>query len=553
MKRLNQGLPRCIRAAVVWVLFAAILAIALLADALAPATVTAADPTRKNLTPPEIEVSQDISDTRVYVNDGVTAEFCLSMLSGDSGRGGISASLPDLDQPDLDSSRQTYDSAKATVEIVGGTSSATHFPPGYSPIHKENGSTGTARYLLVESDDGDWDEGVCRTLVLEVTFKRSGRYSIYYRYWLCESGYDSCVREPDSRQVDQQGWDVGEFEVTVRNRRPDVDHESPRASLLLRPGDRQRFEASVEDRDGNLVSCIWTIDGNFQNGLSFGSSDEEDLDFSHEFNHEGNFQVAVTCEDLEGDDDTASWDVSVMEPAEPDPPAENHPPIVTVITPLASARLEAGETLNFEIEIYDSDGDLERCAWEVVGSYTTGESFGPTGAATSTLTFDFDNPGGYQVTATCKDSADASDTASWDVSVMEPAEPDPPAENHPPIVTVITPLASARLEAGETLNFEIEIYDSDGDLERCAWEVVGSYTTGESFGPTGAATSTLTFDFDNPGGYQVTATCKDSADASDTGFVGCFGDGATWQPTPICGQDNAAGFSGPGSGRHPLR
>ena len=88
------------------------------------------------------------------------------------------------------------------------TSNVTYHRPGET-ITTETGTTASAGYLLVESDDRSWPEDADRTLVLEVTPWEPGTLSVQYRYWLCLEGYDDCRRRPESGGTDQQGWDVG--------------------------------------------------------------------------------------------------------------------------------------------------------------------------------------------------------------------------------------------------------------------------------------------------------------------------------------------------------
>ena len=173
---------------------------------------------------PTIQVTQSISDTSVHVNESVTVRLRMRRLSGSSGNGGITVSFRDLDQANSSGSPlSSYDSADgsvSTTSYTNGTSKVHYFPSGYFPIHNQDGTTGTATYLIVESDDTDWpdtdQDSDYRTLELSFTPKKHGTYEIYYRFWLCANQYDDCRRLPDSiREDPQQGWHVGVYTITV--------------------------------------------------------------------------------------------------------------------------------------------------------------------------------------------------------------------------------------------------------------------------------------------------------------------------------------------------
>ena len=185
-----------------------------------------------------------------------------------------------------------------------------------------NGGTGTAQYLIVESDDTDWPDtnslGDHRTLELRVIPKREGTFRIYYRYWLCSSGYDDCRRAPGSTRVDQQGWNVGVYNVTVRNRAPSVARVTPSASTVtLTTGDRQSFSARATDADGNISEWDWYLDGQSQNGQSLVLTGDITRTFTRTFSTAGTYTVEAEFTDLELDSDSVTWRVVVQPPPPP--------------------------------------------------------------------------------------------------------------------------------------------------------------------------------------------------------------------------------------------
>ena len=313
----------------------------------APRTVSASDPGS-----PEIQTRQSISDKRVNVNESVTLELSMLRRSGDHGPGGISASIPKFDRTNAGHSDFFYDSADGSVvtgSYTNGSSKVRYFDRGYSPIYKANGPPGTAKHLLVEVDDSDWPVNRYRTMELEITFKKAGSYRIYYRYWLCADGYEDCTRSPSGGRVDQQGWSVGSFTVTVKNQRPSVSKDvSPLQSLQLRPGDSQKFEVRATDSDGDLSSFEWLVNGQTQNGMSFQLTDDDTRSFSYEFLTEGRYEIKAIYSDSAGESDSVSWTM-LVEPPQP----SNRPPDVTKVSPLQSLQLRPGDSQKFEVRATD--------------------------------------------------------------------------------------------------------------------------------------------------------------------------------------------------------
>ena len=284
---------------------------------------SASNPGAPLMVPPAIHTKPYISDRSIYVNETVTVRFSMRRLSGSSGNGGITVSFPDLDQANSLQSSSSYASADGSVSTwsyTNGTSKVHYFPSGYSPIHLANGGTDIARYLIVETDDTDWPDTNSledhRTLELRVTPKREMTFRIYYRFWLCRSGYDDCARHPGSTRVDQQGWNVGVYYVTVRNRAPSVARVTPSASTVtLDPGDRQTFSARATDADANISEWDWFLDGVSQNGQSLALTGDITRTFSHTFPTAGRYTVQSKFTDLDGESASAIWTVRVPPPS----------------------------------------------------------------------------------------------------------------------------------------------------------------------------------------------------------------------------------------------
>ena len=175
--------------------------------------------------PFEFETGSDVLPLVVMAGEPITLSFRTSGLNGDADHGGVTVSFPDLTDVGTSSSEYEYVSDRASVSTASyttGTSNVSYHRPG-AAINTSDGTSGTAEYLLVETDDSYWPRGAERTLELEVTPWEPGTLRIQHQYWLCLAGYDECRRDPESGEVDQQqGWHVGVSEITV-NAVPDRD------------------------------------------------------------------------------------------------------------------------------------------------------------------------------------------------------------------------------------------------------------------------------------------------------------------------------------------
>ena len=488
----------------------------------APRTVSASDPGS-----PQIQTRQSISDKRVGINESVTLELSMLRRSGDHGPGGISASIPKFDRTNAAHSDFFYDSADGSVvtgSYTNGSSKVRYFDRGYSPIYKANGPPGTAKHLLVEVDDSDWPVNRYRTMELEITFKKAGSYRIYYRYWLCADGYEDCTRSPSGGRVDQQGWSVGSYIVTVINSAPEAEIISPAFTPHLRPGDRQIFEVEAEDRDGDLSSWEWSLDGAIQNGMSFELTDEDSRTFEYTFDDEGEFEIEVVYRDSDGESDSVSWDVLVEPPSPPPPPSSpppppNRPPDVEKKSPLSTPHLRPGDSETFKVLAKDPDGNLT--SWEVLldGESQNGESFAPTDEVTKSFAQQFQDAGEHDVVFVFTDGHGASDSVSWDVLVEPPSPPPsspPPPPNRPPSVSRVSPLYTPHLEPGDTETFEVRAVDEDSDLYRGEWWVDGVMQNVMFFGITGDDSSKFSYAFETEGAYKIEVFYYDVEGQSDS-------------------------------------
>ncbi len=132
--------------------------------------------------------------------------------------GGISVSFPSLTR--AGGSNGGHSSSLGAVEGLDystGLSNVTFHQPGTTIYHGDNNRQFPAEHLLVESDDASWPRSADRTLVLRITPKRTGEFSIRIRGWLCAEGYTDCVHNPATgEETDQQGHGVEVVTVAVK-------------------------------------------------------------------------------------------------------------------------------------------------------------------------------------------------------------------------------------------------------------------------------------------------------------------------------------------------
>ena len=522
---------------------------------------------------PTIQVTQSISDTSVHINESVTVRLRMRRLSGSSGNGGITVSFPDLDQANSSGSPlSSYDSADgsvSTTSYTNGTSKVHYFASGYFPIHNQDGTTGTARYLIVESDDTDWPDtdqnSDYRTLELSFTPKKHGTYEIYYRFWLCGNQYDDCRRLPDSiREDPQQGWHVGVYTIAALR----VDTETVGVTVASSPSGRT---VTVDGTDYTAPhTATWQSGSSHrldapspQNALgnkryvfsswSNGSSQSQTVAPVGDATYTANFTlqhfVSTRTEPGGIGINGAAWyDHGVTAKVGPAPDVEGYdfshwrrnyqnigsdpagvsvaidtapflveavytvsstvgPPSVSIVSPLVSTSLDPGDSQTFEVRATDPDNNISEWEWSVNGESQGGESLVPSGDISRTFTHTFSTAGIHSVKVTFADARGGSDSVFWTVPVDDPP---------PPSVSIVSPLEPVSLEPGDSQTFEVKATDPDNNISRWAWSVSGESGGGQPLLPTGSVSRQFSHTFSTVGTYTVEATFTDKKRMSDS-------------------------------------
>ena len=190
-------------------------------------TVRVADPT------PRLAPGWRLPDDPIALGESVDLEFSITRTHWVGGPGGITVSFPDLTLANSGDGSAPYESSQGkvtTVSYSGNNSRIDYYDSGITgTVEDTDGNDIQPSYLIVATDNDQWPPPIVppeRRLRLRVTPKEAGEFRILYRYWLCNEerqdgqGNPYCHQYPgpgDSGNgtLDQQGWAVREFTVTV--------------------------------------------------------------------------------------------------------------------------------------------------------------------------------------------------------------------------------------------------------------------------------------------------------------------------------------------------
>lgn len=294
------------------------------------------------------------------------------------------------------------------------------------------------------------------TLAWQTTQDDQGEYTVYISSANTTASFNTTVTPPD----DEGGA------PTKPNQGPTVDIGYGPGSP--RPGQAVRFTAEAEDSDGEIQAIEWRIDG------SPGPRSES---FTTSFDSSGTYKVKVTVTDDDGANAEAVVTVVV-----------NSPPSVQITR--APSEVRVNNETRFVATASDSDGLIDRATWRINGSIVgTGE----------TLDYAFRQPGTFEVELTVADDDGSTTRVSRIVTVTE---------NEPPEARINYEPSSPG--QGETVSFEANAVDSDGEVVEYQWLV-----DGEIAAETPAFNDTLV----EPGDHEVRLVVTDNEGAEATASV----------------------------------
>jgi len=217
------------------------------------------------------------------------------------------------------------------------------------------------------------------------------------------------------------------------------------------------------DPDGQIEKCEWQVPG---------KPSVLGCDTQMTFGNAGTYNITLKVTDNDGL--TATSADSVIVEAQAIPPVAQ----MSVNPKKGTAPL----TVNLNSGSYDSDGQIDKCEWQVPGKSSV------LGCDTQMT---FGNAGTYQITLKVTDN-DGLTATSADSVIVE-AQPIPPVAQ----MSVNPKTGTAPL----TVNLNSRSYDSDGQIEKCEWQVPGKSSV------LGCDTQMT---FDNAGTYQITLKVTDN-------------------------------------------
>ena len=190
-------------------------------------TVRVADPT------PRLAPGRRLPDDPIALGESVDLQFSITRTHWVGGPGGITVSFPNLTLANSGDGSAPYESSQGkvtTISYSGNNSRIDYYDSGITgTVEDADGNDVQPSYLIVATDNDQWPPPSVppeRRLRLRVTPKEAGEFRILYRYWLCNEerqdgqGNPYCHQYPEpgdsgNGTLDQQGWVVREFTVTV--------------------------------------------------------------------------------------------------------------------------------------------------------------------------------------------------------------------------------------------------------------------------------------------------------------------------------------------------
>ncbi len=336
-------------------------------------------------------------------------------------------------------------------------------------------ASGEARFKLEEEDDDDDDD----------EDGGDGEASVDTKFWF-DDLKDGRVRNA-SRRGGGHNRDEIEFKLKVKNI-VGVTH----ANIHL----------GLPDMNGPVVAVLygqWESSGRIEGDLARGSITEADLDggpFEGDFpgflDALGRGELYVNVHTAEFPSGEIRGQVGVKKASEHG--TFNRPPVGEITQPEDDETIAPGESVFFEGEAEDPDGDPMTVEWD----FGDGESSTDLSPGDHT----FDEPGTYDVTFTATDDKGLSDP-SPDTRTITVED----GSNQAPEGFIISPAEDLTITLGESVFFEGMADDPDGDEVTVEWD----FGDGESSSDLVPGNHT----YENPGTYDVTFTATDDQGLSD--------------------------------------
>ena len=473
-----------------WVVAALAAALVLLVAGIGPARESSAAGNPAPVGGPGFRWSAWGSSQTIVLGESLELNFLVHNVSYDADHGGISVSFPDLTRSGAGST--SYSSSQGsvrTIDYTTGRSRVSYFEKG-DQIWNSRGEQQSADHLLVESDDPSWPTTADRILRLEVTPKRTGRFRVYYRIWICGDGYSDCSRAPTGRDVyglDQQGWAAGAFNIQVEepeeeNSPPSVTAVSPLQSLTINVGDSVTFRARATDDDDNISQVDWYVNRSWASGQSLSQTGRTEQTYTERFSSGGTHRIEVEFTDTDGESDSVVWEVYAIEPPSVDSLGCN------------DSRVQVGETVNCSPRL--SGGSPTSYLWGSIGG-------NPWNGTSRSFSTQWDSPGQKRIVFEACNN-DGCDSGEHNV-VVDPRPLNPPTIDR-------LGCNESRVEVGETVSCSPRL--SGGSPTSYLWGSIGG-------NPWNGTSRSFSTQWDSPGQKKIVfeACNNDGCDSGEHNVV----------------------------------
>ena len=455
-----------------WVAFVIAVACVLMVAGLGPQNESLAAGHLAPAGGPSFSWAAQAPPSTIELGESFDLYFRVSNPSYNSDHGGISVSFPDLTRSGAGST--SYSSTQGYVrtdEYTTGLSNVSYFERGDN-IWNSDDQQQSADHLLVESDDSSWPTTAYRFLQLEVTPKQTGRFRVYYRFWICGDGYSDCARAPTGRDIyglDQQGWAAGAFNIQVEepeqeNHPPSVTAVSPLQSLTIDDGESVTFRARATDEDDNISQVDWYVNRSWESGQSLSQTGRIERSYTHRFSSAGNHRIEVEFSDTDGESDSVVWELYVIAA----------PSIESL--GCSDSRVEVGETVSCQPSL--SGGNPTSYLWGSIGG-------NPWNSTSRTFSTSWDSPGQKTIVF---EACNGGGCDSGEHSVV--VDPSP---LNPPVVNSLG-CSDTQVVVGETVSCRPNL--SGGNPAEYLWGSIGG-------SPWNGTSRSFSTQWDSPGQKQI--------------------------------------------------
>jgi len=269
--------------------------------------------------------------------------------------------------------------------------------------------------------------------------------------------------------------------VLIVNKAPSVMLIRPQPEDSFEVGRVITIEASAEDEDGTIEKVEFILDGE-----KIGEDRTSPYIFNMPGLELGTYELIVNAIDNQG----------TISSTEPFSIVLSNLPIIKITSPESGTSFEVGETINFEVEASDQDGEVVKVEYYsnnlLIGtSETTPFSFAWTDASTGMKEITahaYDNNNGKSV----------SEKITINVSL-----------NVPPTVSITNLTGGAVYQEASNIEISVSAVDTDGTISK-----VEFYANDNLIGETSTMPYTLNWDSPMPNSYTLKAKAIDDKNAA---------------------------------------